>query len=35
MDEVEVKLEVVHVSEAIGSSFEDLNLVVESFEGAG
>ena len=26
MDEVEVKLEVVHVSEAIGSSFEDLNL---------
>ncbi len=30
-----MKFQVVHVSEAIGSSFEDLNLVVESFEGAG
>ena len=35
MDEVEVELEVVHVSETIGSSFEDLNLVVESFERSG
>ena len=33
VDEVEVELEILHVSEPKGSAFEHLDLVVEAFEG--